>query len=245
MKKHLTSVALLVLLISCGGRAALAAAPAPEEFAESRKWAAAKFEGVPFSPKIESGLAVLANHDPVQLNNRNGRPMRLGEKDFPRGIYCHAVSKVVVRLPGPGKDFSAIVGVDNNENTMGGAGSVVFSVSVGAKKAFDSGVMKAVTPAKPVKIDLGGATEFTLEVGDAGDGISADQADWATLRSNWPMAGRSGSPTCPSPASSVRPTEPNRSSRSPTAASRWPNLSASGKPIAPPEKSTTDRPNAQ
>ena len=31
----------------------------------------------------------------------------------------------------------------------------------------------------PVGVELGGATEFALEVGDAGDGIACDQADWA------------------------------------------------------------------
>jgi hypothetical protein len=145
--------------------------PNAEEFAESRRWAAAKFEGVQATTEPKSGLVVLANHDSVQLNNRNGRPMRLGEKEFTRGLYCHAVSKIEVRLPEPGKTFSAVVGVDRNEDTAGGVGSIVFSVSVGEKKAFDSGLMKVETPAKPVQIDLGGSTSFTLEVGDGNDGI--------------------------------------------------------------------------
>jgi alpha-galactosidase len=34
----------------------------------------------------------------------------------------------------------------------------------------------------PIRIPLGGATEFAIEVGDAGDGITADQADWADAR---------------------------------------------------------------
>ena len=33
-----------------------------------------------------------------------------------------------------------------------------------------------------VRVELGGATEFDLEVGDAGDGISCDQSDWADAK---------------------------------------------------------------
>jgi len=42
--------------------------------------------------------------------------------------------------------------------------------------------MREGTPAERVSLDLGGATEFLLEVGDAGDGIACDQADWAEAK---------------------------------------------------------------
>jgi alpha-galactosidase len=84
-----------------------------------------------------------------------------------------------VRLPGPGKTFTAVVGVDSNPQTVGGRGSVVFSVSVGGTQAFRSQVLREGMVGVPVRVELGGATEFALEVGDAGDGISCDQADWA------------------------------------------------------------------
>ena len=105
-----------------------------------------------------------------------------------------------MRLPAPGKTFEAVVGVDSNEQTGGGRGSVIFSVQIGGKEVFRSAVLKEGMPPVPVKIDLAGAKEFVLEVNDSGDGISCDQADWAdakiTLadgRSIWladlPMAG--------------------------------------------------------
>lgn len=152
----------------------------PEEMTEARHWAAAKFEGVTesaLSPQV--GLSVLANHDPVQLNARAGKPLNISGKQFTRGLYCHAVSKVVVTLPGPGKRFTALVGVDSNEQTSGGRGSVVFSVSVNGKKAFDSGVLREGMPAVAVSVELGDATQFILEVSDGGDGNSCDQSDWA------------------------------------------------------------------
>ena len=42
--------------------------------------------------------------------------------------------------------------------------------------------MREGMPGVPVSVDLGGATEFMLEVGDAGDGIACDQADWADAK---------------------------------------------------------------
>ncbi len=154
----------------------------PDEMAEAHRWTAAKFEGVVRPMEPTPGLTVLANNDPVQRNERNHGPMRMSGREYRRGLYCHAVSKVVVRLPGPGRTFQALVGVDSNDNTSGGRGSVVFSVTVGDKQAFRSGVMREGTTPVPVKVDLAGATEFVLEVGDAGDGISCDQADWANAK---------------------------------------------------------------
>jgi alpha-galactosidase len=124
----------------------------------------------------------VANNDPVQKNARAGRPLRVGGKKYHQGLFTHAVSKVIVRLDGPAKAFAATVGVDTNEQTGGGQGSVVFSVKVGGKEAFRSGVMREGMPAVPVRADLGGASEFVLEVGDGGDGIACDQADWAEAR---------------------------------------------------------------
>ncbi len=42
--------------------------------------------------------------------------------------------------------------------------------------------MREGMPGVPVEADLAGAKEFVLEVGDGGDGISCDQADWADAR---------------------------------------------------------------
>ena len=151
-----------------------------EEQAAAREWVAAKFEGTAPAGPPRPGLVVLANHDPVVKNTRGeGRPLTIAGTAYDRGLYCHALSHVVVRLPGPGKTFTAVVGVDSNPQTVGGRGSIVFSVSVGGKQAFRSPVLREGIAGIPVRVELGGATEFALEVGDAGDGISCDQADWA------------------------------------------------------------------
>jgi alpha-galactosidase len=111
-----------------------------------------------------------------------GQPLVIGKTEYARGIFCHAASKVAVRLPAPGQAFSACVGVDSNSQTRGGRGSIVFGVTVAEKEVFRSKIMREGMPAERVNIDLGGAKEFLLEVGDAGDGIACDQADWAEAK---------------------------------------------------------------
>ena len=161
---------------------ASAAAPGIIEMDEARRWAGARFEGKVETGGSKAGLIVLANNDPVTRNQRQGKPLNIAGKQYTRGLYCHAISKVVVQLPGAGKTFEAVTGVDTNEQTSGGRGSVVFSVTVKGTERFNSGVMKEGMPGKKVSVDLGGATEFVLEAGDAGDGIACDQSDWADAK---------------------------------------------------------------
>lgn len=173
----------LIALVLLGGLAwTPESQPRPEELATAQRWASAQFAGEQVAVPLPAGITVIANHDPVQRNARNGRPLRLGDQQYARGFYCHAPSRLIVRLPSAGETFEAMAGVDLNEHTGAGCGSVVFTVRVGEQEALRSDVMKVTTPAAVVKVDLAGATEFILEVGDAGDGISCDQADWADAR---------------------------------------------------------------
>jgi alpha-galactosidase len=189
MKRSLAVAEVLALIMATQSAHGMAATPAeqalrsaPAAQAEARRWAAAKFEGRAEPPPREAGLIVLANHDPVQRNARAGKPMRIADKTYRRGLYCHAYSNIIVRLPARGEKFEAVAGVDTNDQTSGGRGSVVFAVKVGGKDAFRSGVMCEGMAGAPAAVDLGGADEFALEVGDAGDGIACDQADWADAR---------------------------------------------------------------
>ena len=151
----------------------------PDEMIQAQRWVRAKFAGIQESPPLQTGLIVLANNDPVQRNSRAGRPMKIADTPYTRGLYCHATSKVVVRLPRPGKMFKAVIGVDTNEQTRDGRGSIVFAVEVAGGHAFQSEVMREGMTGLPIQVDLAGAREFVLHVGDGGDGISCDQADWA------------------------------------------------------------------
>jgi hypothetical protein len=153
----------------------------PEEMARKELWMAQNLEP-PDPAGPGPGLVVVSNHGPVTLNGRGSQPLTLGDRQYHRGLYCHAVSQVVVRLPSAGSALDAIVGVDSNDQTKPGRGSVLFSVTVNGKEVFKSPLIREGMAAVPVRIDLGGATSFTLEVSDAGDGIACDQSDWAEAK---------------------------------------------------------------
>jgi alpha-galactosidase len=175
-------IALEVLSLIALNHLAHALSPTPDEMAEARRWVAAKFEGAEDRGEGRPGLAVLANHGHVQKNARGAKPLNLAGEEHTRGLMCHAPSEIRVRLPAPGATFTAVTGVDSNEQTRGRRGSVVFSVHVAGREAFRSEVAREGMAGVPVKVDLAGAREFVLRIGDAGDGIGCDQADWAEAR---------------------------------------------------------------
>jgi alpha-galactosidase len=163
-------------------RVGWAVTPTEFELGEAARWAASKFKAAADTAQPGPGLYVLANNDAVQPNARGGKPMRLVDKSYSRGLYCHAVSKVIVRLPAGAGEFTSVVGVDSNEQTSGGRGSVHFAVQVNGQERFKSALLREGMAAVPVKVDLGGAKEFVLLVDNGGDGIGCDQADWAEAK---------------------------------------------------------------
>ncbi|MBP8132143.1 MAG: alpha-galactosidase [Candidatus Hydrogenedentes bacterium] len=170
---------LSVLLASLALDFVAGVSPTPAELAEARQWTAAKFEGVSETPAPEAWLEVIENHGSVQPNARGGKPLRLGDRESRTGLYCHAPSAIIVRLPSPGARFEALAGVDSNDQTSGGRGAVVLSVEVDGRATWTSPLMHEGDAPQSVNVDLGGATAFTLRVADGGDGISCDQTDWA------------------------------------------------------------------
>lgn len=161
---------------------ATAALPTPPEMEESQYWIQAKFAGVADTAPLVTGIEVLANNDPVQMNSRGGKPLHIANQEFTRGLYCHANSRIVVHLPKPARQFEAVVGIDTNDNTTGHRGSVVFSVEANEKELWHSDLLQEGMPGVPVSVALGGVNEFILAIGDGGDGIGWDQSDWADAR---------------------------------------------------------------
>jgi len=178
----LRRIGLFVALVMLVPQWACAVSVSPDAMRDARRFVAGAFEGVAPKKAARPGLEVVANYDAVQKNSRFGKPLKLAAKAYARGLFCHAPSNLVVRLPGPGKTFQAEVGLDSNEQTSGGRGSVVFSVVVGQKEAFRSAVLREGMPPVPVTVDLCEAEEFLLQVDESGDGIACDQADWADAR---------------------------------------------------------------
>jgi hypothetical protein len=102
--------------------------------------------------------------------------MIIAGKPFARGLGSHANARITYELAGGNfKTFRCQVGRD--EHAMNGV--VIFQVWLDDKKVFDSGPMSAATPAKPVEINLQGASILELRALDAGDSIAGDHANWA------------------------------------------------------------------
>ena len=179
MNLNATGLAVAFMLLSVRLQAVTVTS---QEQNERRDWVAARFEGQQSPPSTDPALVVLANHGPVLKNARGGKPLRIAGQEFTRGLLCHAPSKILVRLPAAGNTFTAVVGIDSNEQTSGGRGSVDCSVSLGGAEAFRSGIVREGMAGKAVKVDLGGATEFVIQGDETSDGIACDHADWADAR---------------------------------------------------------------
>jgi hypothetical protein len=104
------------------------------------------------------------------------KEMIVAGKKFARGLGSHANGRIAYELSGGNfRTFRCQVGRDEHA----GDGLVVFQVWLDGKKAFDSGPMTKATPARPVEVDVRGASLLELRALDGGDGISGDHANWA------------------------------------------------------------------
>jgi alpha-galactosidase len=113
---------------------------------------------------------------PGKNRSVDGKPLSIGGVKFEHGVGTHASSTYRLGLDGRGKRFTAQVGVDDE---VGQNGSVSFEVTGDGKLLWESGVMRRGDKPKPVSVDLRGIKTLVLSVGDGGDDINYDHADWA------------------------------------------------------------------
>jgi|GEM_PF-1263974 len=112
----------------------------------------------------------------IDRSMENGQ-LAIGTNFYEKGLGTHANSVIIFDLGGKYKRFRCEVGVQGVRG-----GSVVFQVFLDGKKFFDSGVMRQKEGLKAVDLDVAVARELKLVVGDAGDGIGEDWANWADAR---------------------------------------------------------------
>ena len=173
----------MIIVTAMGlGVAATQAFSTPSEMLDMQAWVNAKFGDAAQSPPLGS-LQILTHFDIVWQNCRVDRPLTLGNREYSRGLFTHAPSDVLVKLPESGREFTAYVGIDTNDQIRGGRGSVIFTVVTGDnKEVFKSPVVCEGMAPVPVRVALDGATEFHLQVNNAGDDNSCDQADWVDAK---------------------------------------------------------------
>ncbi|MCX5759455.1 MAG: NPCBM/NEW2 domain-containing protein, partial [Candidatus Hydrogenedentes bacterium] len=105
------------------------------------------------------------------------KPMIVAGTAYRRGLGTHAPSRIVYALDGQYKRFQAWAGADSAT-----APTVTLEVWVDGAKRWESGLMKRDDPAKRVDLEIAGAKRLELIVGDGGNGLMADHADWADAR---------------------------------------------------------------
>ena len=122
--------------------AGYAAVVSPDEMIVARRWVAAKFQGVQEVPPLEPGLTVSANYGAC-AEERPGRQAaahrRCSLRTRPVLPREQQSDRAIVQARR--RRFSAVIGVDTNDQTRPGRGSVVFSVEAGGKEVFRSGAV--------------------------------------------------------------------------------------------------------
>ncbi len=123
---------------------------------------------------------------PVERDKSNGEDgagdgaaLTLGGTQYAKGLGTHAASTVTVRLGGNCTGFTAKVGVDDE---VADRGKVSFKVLVDGVAKYTSDLLTGASPTVPVSVDTTGGQLLTLQVTDAGDGVTSDHADWAEAR---------------------------------------------------------------
>ncbi len=102
-------------------------------------------------------------------------PLTLGGKVYAHGVGSHAAATLVLDLHGGATRFVSTAGVD--DETKGG-GSVTFQVVVDGRVRASTGVLHGGDAPKLLSVDLTGAKQLVLRVGDGGDNQDNDHADW-------------------------------------------------------------------
>lgn len=109
----------------------------------------------------------------------DGNPLRIGDREFKRGVGTHSNGRIKILLDGKASRFTALVGVDAEVREQRHKGSVVFRVLGDGRELWKSEVMSAEAKAVSVDVPLAGIKTLLLECGDSGDGNFYDHADWA------------------------------------------------------------------
>jgi hypothetical protein len=103
------------------------------------------------------------------------KPMMVGGRSFQRGVGTHAPARTVYNLDGKWRRFTAWAGADQATGP-----TITMEVRVDGKPVWKSpGVLTRESAAQRVDVSLKGAKELELIVGDGGNGLAADHADWA------------------------------------------------------------------
>ncbi len=109
----------------------------------------------------------------------DGRTLQVGSTTFGKGIGAHAASTIDVSLGGRCSTFTADVGVDAE---VGANGSVTFTVQGDGSTLASTAVLRGGQAAQHLSVSVTGRSVLRLAVGNGGDNINFDHADWANAQ---------------------------------------------------------------
>lgn len=104
-----------------------------------------------------------------------GNVLTLNGTTYKKGIGTHAMSQIVYNIAGC-SNFQSDIGVDDE---VGANGTITFQVLADGLQLFQSPVLNGASATQHVNVSVDGHSQLTLIVGNGGDGIDYDHADWA------------------------------------------------------------------
>jgi alpha-L-fucosidase 2 len=108
-----------------------------------------------------------------------GKPLRIGEAVFDRGIGTHAPSELLFTLDGKSRWLTFYAGVSAD---MTERGSVVVQVWLDGQMAYESRALRVKEEPVYVCLPIDGVKQLRVVATDAGDGIAADHLNLGNLR---------------------------------------------------------------
>lgn len=104
-------------------------------------------------------------------------PLRIGGRNFVRGLGTHAPSRIVYDLRKEFRRFQAWAGASAESSA-----TITFEVWVDGQKKWESRLMTPSDVPERVEVDVSGADRLELVVTDGGNGAISDHGNWADAR---------------------------------------------------------------
>ncbi|GIF50111.1 alpha-galactosidase [Asanoa ferruginea] len=104
----------------------------------------------------------------------------VGGVSYVRAIGAHAPADLTVALGGTCERFTATAGIDGEVTSA--TARVVFSVLADGTQIYTSAPVTVASGPVSIDLDVTGRSALRLVVGDGGNGVDYDHADWADAR---------------------------------------------------------------
>ncbi|WP_394201033.1 NPCBM/NEW2 domain-containing protein [Shewanella waksmanii] len=105
----------------------------------------------------------------------DGNVLSIAGIEYEAGIGTHSHSEISYDLGSGYRQFSALVGVDDE---VGSNGSIQFKVFLDGQLAYQSPLMFGGDVAQDIDLSVNGVNQLTLVATDGGDNINFDHANW-------------------------------------------------------------------